>query len=144
MLAVNVKLNEKDLGLDALVTSLKNVKRDNSALAVGIQFPNRKYADGQDVGTVAAVHEFGAPERNIPAKQFIRGTVARHKNKYASLIGAELARAMRSKRPISLRSVYLQVGPVIKADMQDAIDTFNLIDTGLLRSSVGWRVTKGA
>ena len=144
MFEANVKLEEKDLGLTALLQTLTDFASDNSALYMGVQFPDRTYKDGVRVGDVALLHEFGSPGGKVPAKRFIRGAFEQNKDKYANLIGKELGRLMDKKRKVKLRSLYLQIGPVVKKDMQKAVTGENLIDTGLLLRSVGWRVSKAS
>ncbi len=39
-------------------------------------FESAKYPDGTPVATVAMIHEFGAPGANIPARPFMRPTIA--------------------------------------------------------------------
>lgn len=51
------------------------------------------YEDGTPVAYVAAIQEFGAPERGIPARPFFRPTIAEQRDEWAGLL-ADGARAV--------------------------------------------------
>ena len=135
-----IKITESDMGLNELLSSLKAFNDDKSALYIGVQFPDRKYADGVTVGYVGLLHEFG--KGRVPPARWIRGTFERKKAGYMKIIEEELGRALDSKRRVSAKSIFMQLGPIIGRDMKDAIREAPLIDTGLLLRSVGWRVAK--
>lgn len=48
---------------------------DDYSVRIG-WFSSAKYANGTPAAYVASIHEFGAPSRNIPARSFIRPTIA--------------------------------------------------------------------
>ena len=50
-------------------------------------FPSAKYANGTPVAYVAAIQEFGAPEDHIPARPFLRPTIARDKDMWVKQLG---------------------------------------------------------
>lgn len=138
---VNVTITSRDMGLEAHLDLLNNFD-DNTALSVGVQFPDRTYNDGQTVDTVARVHEFGAPAANIPQRSFIRETMERMGVRYANVYTRTLLRALMAGQKISAKSIWLQLGPIVGKDMKRSVKEQNLIDTGLLLRSVGWRVVK--
>lgn len=140
---VNVRTHERDMGLEKASASLRAFARGKDALYVGIQFPNRTYANGSTVGIVGMAHEFGTQRSSPPTteKRFIRGTISRNRKKYVDIIDKQLKRGA-SKHNISAKSVFLALGPVIKADIQGAVKDIDLIDTGLLLRSIGFRVAK--
>jgi len=78
----NVKVIEKDLGWNRIVKSLRETKR-RGRVKVGVQTGEQHKPSGRgskpkkvaDLVLVAAVNEFGCPEKNIPARSFIRATV---------------------------------------------------------------------
>jgi hypothetical protein len=138
------RVEEEDRGLGNLIASLRAISSSKEALYVGVQFPNRRYKTGQSVGLVGMVHEFGAPSSSPPTteKRWLRGTFERNKNKYADIIEKVLGQALDSGRNISARSVFLTLGPVIRGDLRESIKSIDLIDTGLLLRSVGFRIAK--
>ena len=56
---------------------------ENMVAQVGIP-SGIQYEDGTDVAFVAAIHEFGAPAANIPARPFIMPTVAEQKDQWTN------------------------------------------------------------
>jgi hypothetical protein len=60
----------------ALMVSLKAFIKDMDDYSVRIGwFSSAKYPNGTPTAYVAAIHEFGAPSRGIPARSFIRPTI---------------------------------------------------------------------
>lgn len=69
-------------------------------------FESARYENGTPVALVAAVHEFGAPSKNIPPRPFFRPTIAREENNWrdtaakgakAILNGTETAQSVMDK-----------------------------------------------
>jgi hypothetical protein len=48
------------------------------------------YPDGTSVAMVAAIHNFGAPSRNIPPRSFFSNMIARHSGEWPSEIRTQL------------------------------------------------------
>lgn len=58
-------------------------------------FESAEYPNGMKVATVAVIQEFGAPGANIPARPFIRPTIADQKEKWAENIEKGARAVMR-------------------------------------------------
>lgn len=82
-------------------------------------FPEAAYADGTPVAYVAAIQEYGSPEAGIPARPFMRSTVAEQKKQW----GDDLARGVKAafRGAIEADDVFEQVGGVMAADIQETI-----------------------
>lgn len=49
-------------------------------------FESAQYPNGMPVASVALIHEFGAPGANIPARPFLRPTIAEHQAEWREKI----------------------------------------------------------
>lgn len=67
--------------------AMKDIK--THTLQVGF-FESAKYPDGTPVALVAAAHEFGVPSRGLPARPFMRPTIASRKKHWSAYL-AKLA-----------------------------------------------------
>lgn len=61
-------------------------------------FPSAKYANGTPVAYVAAIQEFGAPEVSVPARPFLKPTVARDKDMWVKQLGRGVGDVLKGKR----------------------------------------------
>lgn len=113
--------------------------------------------DGTPMALVAAVHEYGVPEKGIPERSFIRTALQKNLARYKALNRANLAKVVAGK--LSVEQALGQLGMMAKADIQDNIrsGTFAplkqatidskgsskpLIDTGNLRQSINYELEK--
>ncbi len=64
---------------------------------------------------IAAIHEFGAPEANIPERSFIRSTFEANKPKYAGMVKKLLPQVVEGKRDV--RWMFDVIGQQIVADI---------------------------
>lgn len=71
------------------------------------------------VAGVAAIHEYGAPERNIPERSFIRGTIEAHSSEVQGFIDHQN------------KSVLLQ-----KIDVKEALGRLGLFITALIKNRI--------
>jgi len=69
--------------LDAL-NQLAN-SLENQQVKVGF-FESSVYPDGQQVAYVAAINEYGCPEKHIPARPFMRPTIAEKKGDWSNIV----------------------------------------------------------
>ncbi len=78
----------KNLSFDKIKAALDRVPAQMEKVEAKIGwFPSAKYPDGTPVAYVAAIQEFGAPEVSIPARPFLKPTVARDKAMWVSQLG---------------------------------------------------------
>jgi len=113
------------------------------------------YPDGTPVAEVAAIHNFGAPAANIPARPFFSNMVAEEKPKW----GAAIARLLKENGYDAGKALALMGEDIGGALQQSIVDTNSpdladatierkgfdkpLIDTGHMRNSVGYQVDNG-
>lgn len=78
-----------------------------------------KYDDGTPVAYVAVIQEFGAPEKSIPPRPFMRPTVARDKQKWADL--AERGVKAIERGSTNTRTVLDKIGGVAAGGVKRSI-----------------------
>ena len=123
-----------------------------------IGFPSgANYEDGTSVAYVATIQEFGAPAVNIPARPFMRPTVARQKDQWVKILSNDVPKVAMGK--MSAFDALDKVGIVAAADIQTTISSIYsppnspatirqkgsskpLIDTGLMLASVSNAVNR--
>ena len=125
------------------------IKQKNQVLTVG--FFDETYPDGTRIGKIATIQEYGAPEKNIPPRPFMSTTVMKNRVKWQGILQDIIPQEMDVKRCLNI------LGDVVSNDVSEEIDAweipanapatiekkgFNdpLVDTGLMRDSVGWKV----
>ena len=146
---------------------IRIVKKPNKALAilekladrfekagsvkVGLPKDSNDYPDGTSVIMVGAVHEFGSPARNVPQRSFLRSTVQEKRRKYKRLF-RKLSKKIIEGKLTTEESLNL-IGLTVQTDVRAKIHDIKspelkhregnpLIDTGHLRQSINYEVTK--
>lgn len=121
------------------------------ALSVGF-LGDATYPDGTGVAEVAIYNEFGRPSVGQPPRPFFRNAIAKNKSKWAPNLATAL-KMTNNDAKLSLRFL----GEEIKAEIVESINEFTspplaestikakgfdkpLIDTGLMRDSVDYKV----
>lgn len=146
------------LNLDKIRLALEKVPKEFKDLVAQVGIPsNPHYPEtknnpgGTSVATVAAIHEFGAPASNIPARPFIRPTVKEQKDNWTKIVASRLPAVARGE--MSAFDVLDLVGRQAAADIKETISKVNspplkpatiarkgsakpLIDTGYMLASV--------
>lgn len=112
--------------------------------------------DGTPVALIAAVHEYGAPEKGIPERSFLRSSIHENRDKYVQLNRRNLVAALHGK--MNIEQALGQLGEVAAGDVKAKIASGDfaslkpetikrkgsskpLIDTGQLRQSVAWEIS---
>ena len=104
-------------GMRSLQARLKNISKSyesNKQVRAGF-LEGAIYPDGTPVALVAAVHEFGAPAKNIPARPFLRTAIAQKKDKWAKQLGKAIEATGNTEGALEI------VGEVIKDDIRSSI-----------------------
>lgn len=125
----------------------------SNAAVVQVGFlENARYPDGTSVAMVAAIQEYGAPSRNIPPRPFFRNMIAAESAHWP----ADVAKLLKA-HDFDAAAALGDMGQEISAELQLSINEFTspgnapstierkgfdhpLIDTGLMRDSVNYRV----
>jgi phage gpG-like protein len=146
------KIEDRDRGFKALLKRL--IKRKSPRVRVGIYGTkgNARYkGTGATVAEVAAVHEFGAPSKNIPKRSFLRDTATIHEKQIRrnmALTTERVITGVESERTALLKFGEWFVGvvkkriaagipPALKAEtIRRKGSSKPLIDTGQLRNSI--------
>jgi hypothetical protein len=82
-----------------------------------------QYEDGTNVAYVAAIQEYGAPAASIPARPFMRTTVAEQKKEWTKLYGEGIAAVAAGQ--LSAEQLMEQIGALMAADIQKKISEIN-------------------
>lgn len=150
-------IDDVDKGYQGLVRRFLNWARRGPSVTIGIQGTeaSEEREDGLTNAELAMIHEFGTADGNIVQRSFIRGTVEREKGPIFSLLRKE-TKAM-AKDGDFFRHLG-RVGEFVKSEMVKTIDqsiglpklepatiaekgsTQPLIDTGILKGSITWKV----
>ena len=141
-------------GGDALMARLKEIADkagDGGTLRTGF-LENATYPDGTPVALVAAVNEFGRPERNQPPRPFFRAMIAEKQKGWPRALGA-----LAKSNDYDIDKTLGQMGEGIKGQLQESIRQLDipplapvtvarkgfdkpLVDTGHMMNSVDYEV----
>lgn len=113
---------------------------------------------GDDLASIALIHEFGSIARNIPARPFLRPTLRGNINKYSRILQQKATAILLGR--ISLHQALSLVGQAAQTDVQKYIvehanfaplkpstikrkgSSRPLVDTGQLRQSIRYRIER--
>lgn len=129
----------------------KAIKMQKTDLRVGF-FSNARYPQGEYVASVAYWHNYG--KGHNPARPFFTNAITKNKNKWFSVLKNDLS---KQNKQINLKSTFETLGNIMVGDIKKSITELKtpplspitiarkkssnpLIDTGLLRSSVTYKV----
>lgn len=108
-----------DHGGDALFARVKELAADPPSLKVGVFAAEGTGGQTRDGGLtnveIAAVHEFGAPEANIPERSFIRAAFDANRAKYGAILKKLLPRVLEGK--LEARGLFDLIGLQAVADI---------------------------
>lgn len=125
---------------------------------VNVGFPAKaKEPDGSSTALIAAVHEFGAPDKGIPERSFMRTSLEQNRNKRKTLNEQNLKKVLNGG--MSVDAALGQLGLMASSDIKEQIKNGSftplkaatikrkgsskpLIDTGQMRQSVTYELEK--
>lgn len=155
-LRTRVTVRDRDMGWKKLGRTLNSLLKPH--VEVGVRGEDGARKDGGISNVeIATIHEFGAPEANIPERSFIRSTVDGHIAVYAKLTKLLARKVYTLKLPLPAALGIL--GVKVSGDMrrqirngispelsQETIDRKGsskpLIDTGQLVQAITSKVTR--
>jgi hypothetical protein len=146
-----------DKGLGAILAEAG--KLGGTTLAVGLvgKAANKKHPrSGETLEDIAIINEFGAG--NVPERPFLRGTILKNKKKYRKFVRDRILRGALLKKRSTKKAVN-DLGKEAVKDVRRMIDSkipppnapstvdakgfdHPLIETGLLKSSIGFKVER--
>ncbi|PND34535.1 hypothetical protein C1I89_10135 [Achromobacter pulmonis] len=141
-------------GGQALARRLEEMAKklgDGGSLRVGF-LEGATYPDGTPVALVAAVNEFGRPDRNQPPRPFFRSMIAEKQKGWPRALGA-----VAKNNDYDIDKALGQMGEGIKGQLQESIRELDspalspvtvarkgfekpLVDTGHMMNSVDYEV----
>ncbi len=89
-------------------------------------FPSAQYRDGTPVAYIAAIQEFGASNNKIPARPFIRPTIANRKGKWALIMKDGVIAVVKGRA--TAEQVFEGVGLQAAADIGVTLASGNFED----------------
>jgi hypothetical protein len=129
----------KSLNLNKISRLLSDRAKLFEGAVAKVGFPRgQTYPDGTSIAYVAAIHEYGAPEANIPSRPFMRLTRAAKAAEWAKSM-AEGAEAMVQKR-VTLVGMLDAVGQVAAMNIVETIA--NRLSPPLKTATVAARVRR--
>ncbi len=152
-LKMKVTTQTKDLGAEEFFKAVKNMK-SGPYVKVGILEEAGNHESGMSVASIAAVHEFGSTDGNIPERSFIRATMDENKGYFTEVTKRMLVEIMFGGE---IRKALGFIGQTIASEIKKRItkgipppnkpstirakgSSKPLIDTGRLRSSIAHEV----
>ncbi len=128
MTAIKVKITATEAG-KAFAAALKNIGSQEGKVG---WFNSNRYPTKQAplVAKIAATQEFGYPEKNIPARPFIRPTMQNKKNKWMMMFKRKAQEILEGK--ISLNEGLSVIANVARGDVVQAIKA---LDTPPLKAA---------
>lgn len=143
MLNISVDIDEDE--------KLKKIERQARKRVLTVGFFDEKYPDGKRIGRIATINEYGVPEHNQLPRPFMRYTVLKNKSKWVDILREVLPENLDVDRSLNI------LGEIVREDVSDMITAFAdppnrpstiarkgfndpLIETGLMRDSVAWKV----
>lgn len=121
-MSVKVDVKVRDRGLNKLLEVARSLP-GKASVKVGVFAGAGTGGDTREGGLtnveIAAIHEFGAAEANIPERSFIRATFDRNGPKYRAMIVKLLPRVLAGK--LDLDAMLDIVGQQIVADINNYV-----------------------
>ncbi len=106
--------------LDGLLNRIKALSQKEICVGVIAKTAQRNDQKARfNNAQIAAVHEFGAPNKGIPARPFLRPTLIRNKQAYTDGLATQMRKTLRQK--LSPEQAYQQVGFKAARDVQHEI-----------------------
>lgn len=148
---------DRDRGFAAIKRNLKEM--DGAAVVVGWTATKGEHPGARlPMAQLAAIHEFGAPARNIPERSTLRATADAKRTEYRAELRRLAGRAMLGQD--SVRGAMESFGARAASDVRRAITDFKdppnapatvarkgssqpLIDTGAMRDAVDHEYRRG-
>ena len=146
-----------------IINRLKNkiTKLDQYSVKVGVPSGAAPYKDGTSTAVIAAVHEFGSPVNNIPARPFLRPGTQNAMPKVKKLLEVSVGKITSGE--INHKDLYAQIGMITESEVVKMWDNNNwaplknkknqksvtegnrqiLLDTGHLKNSITYQIIKG-
>lgn len=103
-------------GIARLRKEFESLKR--AKLEVGY-FDTARYPDGTPVAYIAAIHEFGYAGKNIPARPFMRPTIAKKKQEWVKYLQGGFKRVANGQ--MTVNDVLTQMGGAIAGQINESI-----------------------
>jgi len=159
-----ISVHASTKGFDELMKLVRDLEANPPSLRVGV-FADKNGGGAVDESGIsnvnkAAIHEFGAPEANIPERSFIRSTFVQHRDEYgamlAKLMPRILAKVVSPEQAMNLIGMKAVADvnkkvrvegvppPLAPATIERKGSSRALIDTGSMLQSVTWVVLRRA
>jgi hypothetical protein len=106
--------------LDGLLNRIKALGQKEICVGVIAKTAQRKDQKARfSNAQIAEVHEYGAPNKGIPARPFLRSTLIRNKQVYTDALATQMRKAARQQQ--SAEQAYQMVGLKAERDVRHEI-----------------------
>jgi hypothetical protein len=106
--------------LDALLNLIKALGQKEICVGVIAKTAPRKDQKARfSNAQIAEVHEYGAPNKGIPARPFLRSTLIRNKQVYTDALATQMRKSVKQRQPAE--QAYQMVGLKAAQDVQHEI-----------------------
>lgn len=148
---LKVGYRERDTGAAKLKQNIAKLKAKPRVKVGVVGKKASEQRRGVPIAVIAAVHEFGSPQNNIPERSFLRPTLDANQREIFSAMGKGFGAILDGKA--TPEAVLSRIGEAqaneVKARVQAGISPplqkgsrTPLIDTGALLDSIGYEVAK--
>jgi len=149
-----VKLQTSVSGGDRLGTRLRQIierMQKNSGVLVGVPAGTGAYEDGAPIAVIAAVHEFGSADGNIPERSFLRVPLRQNTDLFKAMFRSQMAKVAKGELTMfqAMDQIGMKAAGVSKEAIEAGLSPGNseatkqrkgsdtpLIDTGQLWQSI--------
>lgn len=149
-----MKLQTSVSGGDRLGTRLRQIierMQKNSGVLVGVPAGTGAYEDGAPIAVIAAVHEFGSADGNIPERSFLRVPLRQNTDLFKAMFRSQMAKVAKGELTMfqAMDQIGMKAAGVSKEAIEAGLSPGNseatkqrkgsdtpLIDTGQLWQSI--------
>jgi hypothetical protein len=114
------QVEDTDLGWNEIIGKIERANGKSTKVGVVGAAARRRMASGLTVAQVAAVHEFGSPEANVPERSFIRAAVDDNRDAIVDEVD-RVCGAILEPGPDELRAGLETIGAQVAGFIQDKI-----------------------
>ena len=162
---MSFRITDRDNGFEAFFEGLSALRSDRVKVGIQGREASQIRPGGISMVGLGVIHEFGAPNANIPQRSFIRSTADVNNRKYQNMMIRSVTKLTRRPDSFNAQAELLKLGETVRGDIvkriksaqikQDLAESTKtakarkaggtvepaLIDTGLLVQSISVVIT---
>jgi len=121
---VSAKVREVDLGWGKIIAEIRKMKGSHTKVGLPQEGsvepnPDTGITEMSELVAIGAVHEFGAPNKNIPERSFVRATTDDNRSRIIKMQQLEISKITGGKSTVDIS--LKRMGTVVQGMMQRKI-----------------------